>query len=434
MRKVTVAVIALVAALGLVPAGAEAQPPPEATLTGITRLSVGPGHTCFRLTSGQVRCAGYNVEGALGNGGGGEEDLAVLVQNSAGTAGLSGVTQVANGGSHTCAVLTNHQVRCWGWDEYGQLGDGTAGGSSNRPVRVVGVNGTGSLTGVTQIAAGGVSTCARLSSGQARCWGDNGNGQLGNGSTNPSAHPVVVQNPAGTGPLSGIAQVVVGSDGAACARLTSGQARCWGTQYEGTLGNGQATGTRMRPVTVKNPAGTGPLTGVAQLAAGPSRVCAVLESHQARCWGLGPLGNGRATSSNLPVVVRAVSGAGPLTGVTQIAIGGTGSLNGGIEGRGGHTCALVSGGGRQVRCWGKNTAGQLGTGVQGEQLALRPVVVQRPDGNGPLTGATQISSAYRFTCVRLTSGQARCWGQNSNGAQSYGDTGNVVVLPRPVRF
>lgn len=424
--------MAAVAALILMSAGAWSAPvagqaPHEAAVTGVTQISAGEGHTCVRLSSGQVRCAGANSLYQLGDGSNTPRDRGVSVQNPAGTGPLTGVRQVASGSQNTCALLTSGQVRCWGYGGNGGTGHGTFD-PAPRPVTVVGTTGTGALTNVTQLTGGDAFSCARLSNGQARCWGYGTYGQLGDNVSHISNRPTVVSNVAGTGALIGVAQVSA-NNGWACARLTNGQVRCWGHNSAG-LGNGTTT-NRLRPIVVRNPANTGPLTGVTQLAVGASTACAVLESGQVRCWGrnvTGALGNGRTTSTGLPVTVKAPAGTGPLTNVTQVTMGGQASESGGEATFGDHGCARLATG--QLRCWGSNNYGQLGTGVPGTN-ALRPVAVQNPSGTGPLTGVAQVSAYHEFTCARLTSGQVRCWGVDDSGQLGNGPAGASSL---PVTF
>ena len=152
----------------------------------------------------------------------------------------------------TCAVLTGGQARCWGDNHYGGLGDGTTT-ASDRPVTVSGIDGTGPLTDVADIGAGTGQTCARLTTGQARCWGIHGG--IGNGTTGGlQTTPVVVLNPDGTGPLTRIVAISV-VNATTCAALEGGQARCWGYNDEGQVGDATRT-DRLLPVTVVEPAAT----------------------------------------------------------------------------------------------------------------------------------------------------------------------------------
>jgi alpha-tubulin suppressor-like RCC1 family protein len=184
------------------------------------------------------------------------------------------------------------------------MGNGMTAASSP-PNFVFNRTGTDLLGGVRQISASDQATCAVVVGATVRCWGEGTSGQLGNGQTDTIHLPVTVVNATQTR-LSGVAGVSVGSD-FACARLTNGQARCWGEVDEGQLGNGQATDTTIPVATpVLAPRGGGPLTAVTQLATSDFHTCVRLSTGQARCWGLGVdgrLGNGGNASRARPVPV-----------------------------------------------------------------------------------------------------------------------------------
>jgi alpha-tubulin suppressor-like RCC1 family protein len=280
-----------------------------------------------------------------------------------GAGNLTGAVQLAVGYEHACALLSNGQVRCWGENDYGELGRGTIGGQFDRPVVVRAVAGAGPLTGVTQITAGDDQTCARLANGQARCWGWGAG--TGSGSETNRSRPVPVRTVAGAGALTGVTQISAGSY-LTCARLANGQARCWGRNDLGELGIGVLGGSRLRPAVVEATNGAGPLTGVRSISAGEHHACAVLASGQVRCWGSraqGQVGDGSFSGNAIrPRVVRAVAGAGALTGVTQIG------------GDNDSTCARLTNG--QARCWGYNGYSNLGNDDAVGVDRARPQIVQ----------------------------------------------------------
>lgn len=257
------------------------------------------------------------------------------------------------------------------------------------------------LTGVAQLTTGDQHTCALLTTGQARCWGTNHHGQLGNGTTANSMRPVVVLDPEGSGPLTGITRLSAGW-ARTCALLGSGQAVCWGANSYGQLGDGTSANASL-PVLVRSIDGSGPLTGIAQIdARGDQHTCAVQEDGRALCWGRnahGQLGDGTTTDHLLPAPVVAVDGDNALTEVASLASGYL------------HSCALLDSG--EVRCWGWNLAGELGNGTT--SASPRPVVVQNAAGTGPLTGIEQISSSFVLSCGRHSDGRAWCWGQTPEG-------------------
>ena len=418
MRRSAAVAVLLAALVTALSATATAQgAAPEATLTGVASVTAGLDNTCAVLTNRQAVCWGHGFYGTNGNGTTSQFNNATTVRNATDTAPLANVRQVALGRDHACAVLTNGQVRCWGRGQHGQMGNGTTTESNLLPVVVGNATGTAPLTGVTQISADNDYTCARLESGQVRCWGANPDGQLGDGTQDVDRlRPVAVKAVSGTGNLTGITQVDAGED-QACARTSSGQARCWGLNDAGQLGDGSEDDSLV-PVVVRNVADTGPLTTVRRVTSGGYHSCAVLTNDQARCWGYdggGELGNGAPPGgSDTPVVVRNVANTGPLTGVRSVDEGY------------GHTCAVVTGG--EVRCWGSNFEGYLGIGTTGGER-LRPVRVRNVANTGSLTGAVQLTTGVGHTCVRLTNRQLRCWGSGDQGR--LGD-GNTDDEPLPV--
>ena len=158
-------------------------------LTGVAAVSAGGSaagsHTCALVTGGTVKCWGFNDAGQLGDNSTTNRSTPVDVWFE-----MSGFAAISAGGSHTCALITGGTAKCWGYNGFGQLGVDTTTtsptGISSRPVEVSG------LTGITAISAGGDSSCALVTGGTVKCWGANGNGQLGDGSTTSSSTPVAV--------------------------------------------------------------------------------------------------------------------------------------------------------------------------------------------------------------------------------------------------
>ena len=423
MRSRILVVLALMALAALArPPAATAQAQPEAAgiaLTGVSSVASGYYHGCAVLTTGQVRCWGPNYYGQLGNGAeSNSPSAAVVVVNPSASGPLTGVRAVATGDDHSCALLTTGQVRCWGDNSQGQLGDGTED-ERHRPTVVKNPAGTGPLTGVTQITAGADTTCAVLETGQARCWGDGGDGELGTGTdATYRLRPTPVAGVGSTPRLTGVTQIDTGY-ATTCARISDGTARCWGSDQVGQLGNGPATSPERveRPVVVRNASDTGPLRGVRSVSTSYTHSCAALTDGTARCWGhglAGKLGNGTTDRRDLPTVVRNGSGTGPLQGVADIDAGAI------------HTCARLTGG--SVRCWGDTERGQVGNGDTTTD-ALLPVPVRNTGDNGDLAGVTQLHTDATHTCVRLSNGQARCWGYGEFGGLGNGLSTLAADIP-----
>lgn len=234
-------------------------------LTSVKGLSVGGRHVCALLTDSTVRCWGSNDSGQLGNGTTTNSATPVTVN------GLSGaVTAVAASGGHSCALIQDGTVQCWGSNTVS---------SSMTPMTVSG------LTGVRAISAASNYTCALLSDGTVSCWGY---GPLGNGSTT-SVTPVQA-----TG-ISGAKTLSTGS-ASACVALQDGTARCWGDNSSGQLGNGSTTSSAT-PVT---PTG---LSDVTTLSVGSSSVLVMLSSGTVQGWGSGQSLGFTSGMSNIPLPV-----------------------------------------------------------------------------------------------------------------------------------
>jgi alpha-tubulin suppressor-like RCC1 family protein len=253
-------------------------------------------HTCSLLV-GVLRCWGSNYWGAVGDGTNGTNRL--VPTEVAGLPAADAVASVACGNWHTCALLASGEVWCWGGNQQGALGDGTA---TNRlvPTRVTG------LLPAVALVAGGLHTCALLSSGDAACWGWNANGQLGDGTTVNRLVPTNVTGllsspPAGRAVIESLTAGLFHT----CALFSSGDAQCWGRNDDGQLGDGTNT-SRNVPTLV---AGL-PSASVA-LAAGGYHTCALLSSGDAACWGMhwldagrfGQLGDGTNISRASPSAV-----------------------------------------------------------------------------------------------------------------------------------
>ena len=344
--------------------------PGAAPLRGATAVALGHEDSCAVVAGGEVRCWGDNGSGQLGDGTTERRLTPVEV------VGLSGVTDLANGAFHSCAVVAGGEVRCWGSNIFGQLGDGTTEDRLT-PVAVPG------LSGVTDIAAFNASTCAVVAGGEVRCWGGNGSGELGDGTTERRLTPVEVVG------LSGVTDIATGLSHA-CAVVAGGEVRCWGANVSGQLGDG-TTERRLTPVDVVG------LSGVTDIAADFFYSCAVVAGGEVRCWGTnasGQLGDGTTERRLTPVEVVGLSGA------TDIASASN------------HMCAVVAGG--AVRCWGINASGELGDGTTEDRLTPVEVV--------GLSGVTDLSAGSFHTCAVVAGGQVRCWGSNFRGQLGDGTT------------
>jgi alpha-tubulin suppressor-like RCC1 family protein len=280
---------------------------------------------------GAVQCWGNNHDGQLGDGSHADN---VAPQGVSGI--MARVTAITAGERHTCALTVAGGVKCWGNNHDGELGDGTKRDHLT-PMDVQGLS-----SGVTAIAAGWRHTCALLAAGGVKCWGNNHDGQLGNGTEIDSATPVDVRG------LSSGAIAIAARWRHTCALMSSGGVKCWGGNHHGELGDGTRF-DRNTPTDV-----IGLTSGAKAIASGWRHICAVLTNGAAKCWGSnheGQLGDGTGIDRLTPVDVTTV-----LQGVTAIAAGGQ------------HTCALMQG---RITCWGENEDGQLGDGTFKSTLAAK---------------------------------------------------------------
>jgi len=374
--------------------------PIPAAVTGfsgqVRDLDGGIFHTCALSTAGAVRCWGFNARGQLGDG--------TFTHRATPTAVLglgSDIQAIVTGGhfdhSHTCALTQAGGVRCWGANGAGQLGDGTTA----QRTQAGAVSGLDS--GVRAITAGDRHTCAVTNAGGVKCWGSDRYGQLGRGST-PSPNsttPVDVQ-----GLSTGVRQLVSGSDHN-CALTEAGGVKCWGRNHYRQLGNGQITDSAL-PVDVQ-----GLPADIVAITAGSEQSCAVTGSRAVLCWGrgdFGQLGEDSGTARTAPMVVEGLA-----SGVAAVSSrGSTGSAP--------HSCALGTNG--AVRCWGFNGAGMLGDGTTIGRTAPQGAVAG-------LSGVQMVKAGGQHVCAVVASGELRCWGDNTFGQLGNGSFG-ISAIPTDV--
>jgi len=390
-------------------ASAEQSSQPAAAIAG--GLDVGKFHSCAVLPDGSTRCWGYGSDGALGYANtatiGDDETPAAAgaVDVGAGRTALA----LSAGSVHTCAVLDDGTVRCWGFAGNGQLGyAGTTAIGDDEPPGSAGPVELGAGRTAKAITTGRAHSCAVLDDGAVRCWGFGFDGRLGYASTVNVGDD---EHPSAVGPVKlgegRTARAITAGDSHTCALLDDGTLRCWGFGGTGQLGYGNRTGIGDD----ETPDAAGPLdlgagrTAVA-MSAGDFHTCAVLDDGTVRCWGFGANGQlGYANTDNVgddeaPATVGPVDlGAGR----TAVAIGA------GAD----HSCAVLDDG--TVRCWGSGDDGRLGyanTDVIGDD--------ETPGSVGPVDigagrTARAVSAGGANTCVRLDDDSVRCWGEGANG-------------------
>ena len=352
----------------------------------VVAVAAGYAHTCAIVSDRSLVCWGFNGSGQLGNGDREERTFPVAVDLGDG-AHPQGITA---GFSHTCVLLGDRSVRCWGGNGMGQVGDGS-GEDRLTPVEVDLGWGVWAL----DVRAGDSHTCALVGSGTLKCWGSNQSGQLGDSGHGEHLDPVGVEW-GGEGDAAGIA---LGKD-YTCGVGSDGILFCWGGNGYGQLGDGS---TRSRPTPEWVDLGEG--RKILSVFGGESHLCAWLSDHSPVCWG----SNSRGQLGGDVVGVE----SGPVAGVGFLEV-----VTGNV-----HSCALGEAG--SVRCWGGNNFGQLGDGTGVDRHA--PVAVTLPSGRS----AKKIAAGCDHTCGILDDDSLACWGKNIFGQLGDGGFGDQPV-PRMV--
>ncbi len=408
--RLPVAVAAVLAAAVLLPAPTVADQASQPSAPAAAQIATGYYHSCA-IVSGAVRCWGYGGDGALGYGNQtsiGDDEAPDSVGPVSLGAGRTAVA-LAAGSVHTCAILDNGTVRCWGFGADGRLGYANTSsiGDDELPSSVPPVS-LGAGHTAKAISAGDGHTCAILDDDTVRCWGFGLDGRLGYGAVDnigddeaPGASSPVNLGPGRT------ARAISAGGSHTCAVLDNGTVRCWGFGGNGRLGYGKIADIGRSPDATPDtvgPVNLGDGRTATAITAGFGHTCAVLDNGTVRCWGFS--GDGR-----LGYATQVDVGDDEQPGmVAPVNIGQNRTAQAITSGRE-HTCALLDAGG--VRCWGFGGFGQLGYGTAnavGDDEA--------PGSVGPVSlggAATAISGGRDHTCARLADGSVRCWGRGSNG-------------------
>lgn len=357
--------------------------------SGVKGLSAGYSHTCAWLEEGAIKCWGKNDNGQLGNGATIDSNTPVDPVDL-----QDEISMIAGGENHTCALTTEGKGKCWGSNISGQLGLGTIF-MRKEPVEVPGLG-----SGVKSMSASreywwGDHTCAVTATGGVKCWGVNGFGQLGDGTTINRGSPVDV-----VGLSTGVQAVASGSIHT-CALTVEGRVICWGGMYD------------IKPIEIDSLDDE-----VIAIAAGDYHTCALTKAGGVKCWGSnfsGQLGNGGSQDSLKPVDVLGMN-----KGVMAIAAGGSA-----------FTCALTEQG--SVKCWGNNQDYQLGEGNEPCGNIYRRSIKKPVPVVGLDSGIISISAGITSSCAVIDTGGVKCWGQfPPNVSRSGGKCnkpGDVEQLP-----
>jgi alpha-tubulin suppressor-like RCC1 family protein len=396
-------------------------------------ITAGQYHSCAILGNASVKCWGRSNLGNLGIGttddrGNEPGEMAALSSINLGTGRTA--TSISGSNVHTCALLDNASVKCWGHGENGRLGQGNPNnlgdGANEMGDNLPSIDlGTGRTA--TAIAAGGTHSCAILDNGSVKCWGGNSWGQLGLDYTpdNLGHQPGEMGDNLssinlGTGrTATAIAAGIFHS----CAILDNGSVKCWGRNAHGQLGidnttdMGDNTG-HMAQLTGIN-LGTG-RTATA-IAAGYWHSCALLDNASVKCWGRNNYG--QLGIDNVTIMGDNTGEMAQLTGINL----GTGRTATAIAAGHYHSCAILDNG--SVKCWGLNNYGQLGIdsttakgNISGSMAGLSSINL----GTGRT--ATAIAAGGWHSCALLDNASVKCWGINSKGQLGIDSTtakGNI---------
>jgi alpha-tubulin suppressor-like RCC1 family protein len=405
------------------------------SITSWLKISAGRTHTCAIASNNNGYCWGSNTYGGLGNGTNNDSNVPVPVYTGGVLSGLT-LKDIKAGNLMTCAIASNDNAYCWGYNYQGNLGANyNSPTSSNVPVAVYTA---GALSGKTikSIATSssyGFQSCAIASDNKAYCWGANGSGELGDNTIVNKYAPVAVN----TSVMSGTVTAITVGDSHTCA-ISNGIDYCWGlndpnsNQTYGYVGVNTTADHYTTPIAVYT---GGVMNGqtIIAVSAGKQQTCAA-SSTAAYCWGLdwdGELGNNAVTNTIAPVAVYA---SGVLSGktITTITSGA------------GHSCVIANG---NAYCWGWATDGELGTNsvmgiscnptypysTYGWSCSSVPVAV---DTTGVLSGKTitAITAGTSHTCTIASNSMIYCWGGNGSGqlgdgTNSQKNTPVAIVSP-----
>jgi alpha-tubulin suppressor-like RCC1 family protein len=349
------------------------------------RLSAGGYHTCAATSPGPVYCWGWGQSGQLGDGG-----QTYSTGTPRAVPDSSDLIELEAGGEHTCGLAADGHVECWGYDRWGQIGNGPAG--SIGPTAVVGID------DAVEVAAGAQHSCALRENGSIKCWGHGYFHQLGTGQAQESDVPVDVTV------VTGATAIAAGSDHN-CAIVAGGAVRCWGRNHYGQLGTAAVADNPGVPGAVDVPG----IANAIQIVAGERHTCALIEGGSVQCWGqdgYGQLGNAVGGDSASPVPAG-------IAGAVEISSGEY------------HVCVRHAAG--TMSCWGYNNDGQLADGNSPNHAFV-------PVGTNGIDSASQIALGAFHSCavVRTEPVNFKCWGTGNFGQLGDGMIGGVHSVYAPV--
>jgi alpha-tubulin suppressor-like RCC1 family protein len=363
----------------------------------LASVHLGKLHTCGLTAQGQGYCWGDNSFGNLGDGTRTPRTTPTTVIQAISPPRLTSIIQ---GAHHGCGLTPEGKAYCWGDNGQGQLGDNSTL-TRGIPTAVDTTNlGTGEV--FHGLALGAAHTCGLTSLGRVYCWGGDTSGQLGDNISNTNSKiPTLVSSP-------GLSFVkILAGDHHTCTLTAQGQAYCWGSGARGQLGNNNTMDQDLPTavgVTIL-PSGESFRT----LAAGGDHTCGVTNQGSTYCWGANDqkqIGDGTTTDSPVPWAVD-VSQMPPGESFKKLALG--------VH----HSCGLTQAG--QVYCWGRGVG-------RAEAIALTQITTQE----GPGGSFSDLAAGAHHTCGLSPGGKLYCWGQNSSGQLGDSTVTDGLTLPGSV--
>jgi cysteine-rich repeat protein len=371
-------------------------------VTGVpasTAIDAGDDHVCTIDMAGQVWCWGDNTNLQLGRGGVDTTDSADPAAVAL-PGGLS-ATDLGLGDDHSCVVLSNGTVACWGDDDNGQLGDGVADVDNSVATLVPG------LAAIVDVESGEDTVCALDGLGQVYCWGDNIDGQVGIGSVIDAPSPQLVALPSA-------AQAISLGDQHSCALLLTDQVFCWGEGSDFQLGSGDLVPLHM-PTEVMNT----PAVDLVAIESGGRGVCVISAANERYCWGYSEEGQ-LGFAPNYQLAPAPVSFSGPLS---ELVLG--------LPEERGVMCGVLLDG--TAECTGDGTLVSTST-VTGAAGLFEPIPYHLtvPTLLPALSGVQDLDMGDSFACFTTTT-NVQCWGDNSQRQLGQGGTGTAdILVPTPV--
>lgn len=370
-------------------------------------------HSCGLRRNGTIWCWGQNGgSGILGNGGGADSSLPVQVQDSTGPGAWNDWVTMDTGIYHNCGTRASGRSYCWGNHGDGRLGDGQMALWKPRPVEINTDTGLPGWDDWYTVKAGGAGGCGVRADGRAWCWGSNTFSQVGDGTTTHRPRPVQVNRS-----IEQLSKMSVGANHV-CSARDYGSGWCWGMGSQGRLGNNLTTNAN-KPVFVIGPGGSYQPNNLVAMSAGSYHSCGIAADGSAWCWGEtlnGRVGDNQTTTDRLmPVIVHTDSG---LPGWVDWKV-----ISAGQE----HTCGVRNDG--SAWCWGRGLNYRLGNASTSDRT--RPINVHTDTTSPGWTDWVTISAGTLHSCGIREDGTAWCW-----GAASEGRLGNNTTAPdaqRPVQ-